>query len=214
MVVIMIKRLILIALCSAAAVFLLKDLYVSKSLFLKYNIELDSNKSDSAKNEIKFRIYYKDEEDSVFEKGKSIFQTIKPSESKGVSVSIPADRIYGLKFEFSDIINKIIINKISLEGDDKLDTDDFTEIISNAKGFIVEKSKLSTVASNNKAEFVVFDKFKFLAHSEFNYRLFVILLSVSILFFWKLINYLSRFKILENHSRLDIIFVCFFFCYF
>ncbi len=207
----MIKRLILIALCSAAAVILLKDLYISKSLLLRYNIELDKNKSDSAKNEIKFRIYYKDEEDSVFEKEKSIFQTIKPSESKGVSVSIPTGRIYGLKFEFSDIINMIFINKISLEGDDKLDTDDFTEINSNAKGFIVEKSKLSTVASNNKAEFVVFDNFKFLAHSEFNYRIFVILLSVFFLFFWKLIHYLARLKILENHSRLDIIFVCIFF---
>ena len=48
----MIKRIILIGVCSAAAVFLLKDFYISKSLILKYRIDSLVNNSKVSSDEI------------------------------------------------------------------------------------------------------------------------------------------------------------------
>lgn len=78
----MIKRLILIAFCSVAAIILLKDLYVSKSLVLKYKIESVEKNAELEINEINLQIYYKDKENSVFDKERSVFEQIKLSESK------------------------------------------------------------------------------------------------------------------------------------
>ncbi|HOF34789.1 MAG TPA: DHHW family protein [Spirochaetota bacterium] len=70
---------------------------------------------------------------------------------------------------------------------------------------------MSTVQANKNAELVIRDNFEFPAHLKIHYRIFIIILSLSVLIFWKLINYLARFKIAENHSRLEIVFVCAFF---
>ena len=41
----------------------------------------------------------------------------------------------------------------------------------------------------------------------FDYKLFIIIITLSYMICYKLVQYLARFKIVENNSRIDIVFV-------
>ena len=178
---------------------------------LKYRIDSLGNSTKMSDNEITARIYYKENSDSVFDKKKSIVQKNNISQPNDVSVSIPSRKIYGLKIEFSDIENRIKLSEIILKGKTKLRIENEAETVKDSSDFIFENGALISLQSKKNTELIIIDKFDFPAHLKIHYRIFIIVLSLSLLIFWKLINYLARFKIAENHSRLDIIFACVFF---
>ncbi|HOF34790.1 MAG TPA: hypothetical protein PK624_12200 [Spirochaetota bacterium] len=136
----MIKRIILIIVCSVVTVFLFKDLYVSKSLVLEYRIDLLENSSTVKADEITARIYYKENNNSLFDKNKSIVQKHKVLQPNDITVSIPLDIIYGLKIELSDIPNRIKLSEFMLKGKTKLSIENLAEIARASNGFVFEKT--------------------------------------------------------------------------
>ena len=64
---------------------------------------------------------------------------------------------------------------------------------------------------DDKIELIYKNKLNINPSIKFEFEIFIIILVVSFLFFWKLINYISNFKTLKQASRLDIIFLTSFF---
>ena len=64
---------------------------------------------------------------------------------------------------------------------------------------------------DDKIELIYKNKLNINPSIKFEFEIFIIILVVSFLFFWKLVNYISNFKTLKQASRLDIIFLTSFF---
>lgn len=64
---------------------------------------------------------------------------------------------------------------------------------------------------DDKIELIYKNKLSINPSIKFEFEIFIIILVISFLFFWKLVNYISKFKTLQQASRLDIIFLTSFF---
>ena len=142
-----------------------------------------------------------------------ISQVIKlTDEVKNITMSLPIKRIEKLRFNFRKGTASVQISNIVLKGRKNLHLGDMTYIeakeLNNLKAF---ENGMTFTLSSKPASMSFKQNIKLKKATEFDFEVFIILLTLSFLLTYKAVQYVSLFKIRDNHSRIDIVFVvCFF----
>lgn len=142
-----------------------------------------------------------------------ISQVIKlTDEVKNITMPLPIKRVEKLRFNFRKGIASVQISNIVLKGRKNLHLGDMTYIeakeLNNLKAF---ENGMTFTLSSKPASMSFKQNIKLKKATEFDFEVFIILLTLSFLLTYKAVQYVSLFKIRDNHSRIDIVFVvCFF----
>ncbi len=164
----------------------------------------------NAEKDIQYQIFYSDKQYKTFTDERSVKKDVERGK-QNVEMLIFAERIDRLKLVINNYIGKVYISDLNAHGwrsvkiTEKLQTDCGYDI-SHVK---MKDNNLDIISAKKSPEITY--KLKVKAPQTPDFYLLTIFLTFSFLLAYKIVQYLSRFKILENNSRIDIVFLsCFF----
>ena len=133
-------------------------------------------------------------------------------EAKNITMSLPLKRIEKMHFDFARTKALVHISNIMLKGRKVQHLNDAASIeakeLNDLKAF---ENGMTFTLAGKPASLIFKQKIKVSCAHHFDFEVFIILLTLSFLLTYKAVQYVSLFKIRDNHSRIDIVFVvCFF----
>lgn len=133
-------------------------------------------------------------------------------EAKNITMSLPLKRIEKLRFNFGQSAATVQMSNIVLKGRKPVRFDDMASIEANElDDFKADENGMAFTLAGKPAWLSFKQKMKVSCTHHFDFEVFIILLTLSFLLTYKAVQYVSLFKIRDNHSRIDIVFVvCFF----
>ncbi len=199
------KRLFVASLLTIVAVFLLMSRQWHKSINVSF--QADGN------NEVVFQVYYTTKHSKSFDEQKSVKQAVDLKKRKQVSLDIPIKKIQQLRLDFGSRPGKLEIFDLYVNGKPVKFS---KNIDAQFRFYQIDDYRLSEnrllIDSDKDDPSIVFRQlYNIKAQRTVNVELLIIVSVVSFLLFYKLVNYLAKFKIQEHHSRIDIVFLCCFF---
>ena len=201
------KRLILSVIITFFFLFLIKDVFIlNKPIKLVFYAD--------GSQETEFKIYYTTNKTEQYSENLFVQKTVNLNKTRRVAVTIPARKIYGLRIDFPQSLSAITISNMTLRGRKTYNlSQHFSSLTYNdINKHQIQDGKLFLDFERLPDAFIAFDnRMKVKASNKIDIHLFIIAITLSFLFFYKLVNYLAKFKIIENNSRIDIVFICSFF---
>lgn len=175
------------------------SLYVCRDAFTGYHstkVSFDA----AGQGEIEFRVYYSNQSDAK----KSVVKKVNLDKENHVEIRLPVLETKKMridlnggsgKFEISGL--KIGSRNVNLKKIRFYKTDNYE--IKNDKIILDLYESTPTIVAKIRPPIKV------------DAKVLIILLTILFLAFYQLVNYAAKFKILDKHSRVDIVFLCLFF---
>ncbi len=175
-----------------------------KSSYIKVTFNVKQNKV------IEYQIYYTTEKNQKFSEANSVKQQVLPGK-KEVKITLPISQIEQFRFDFGINPGEVVLSDLTLSGKNKqsLDFKDFTFRRINSH---TEKYGQLIISSNQIDPLMIYLKpIKIVASKGIDWYLFFILATVYFFIAYKIVKYLTKFKVEKNYSRIDIAFLSVFF---
>ncbi len=192
------KSTLLTILCTL--VVLTSFVWIKKSIPVSF--EIDAPKAFES------QVFYTIHEDETINEAHSIRHPVSQGKSTH-TIDLPIKKIYKFRFDFGNNPETVTIKNLTLSGK-ALDFHDFVfnkHIASKTIG-----TDTLTITSTTDDPYIVYKKdLNISPHITIDWCYFLIVLCASWFIFSKGIGYLARFKVFENHSRIDIVFLSIFF---
>lgn len=142
-----------------------------------------------------------------------MYQKVDLAKQSRVVMDLPVRKVESLRLDFGKNPGKMFVENIVLNGKKKLRLESFEgAVFAN----VSEKSTTGgvlTIVSEHRDPYMIFPK-SFVAKAKMpkiDWHIAVIVLTLSFVLFYKLVQYLADFKLRDHYSRIDIVFVCAFF---
>lgn len=197
------KSLVVIILLSVLLVAVSAKLYVTRNFILSFNAE--------ATKDLTYQVYYAKKASQSLTEQNSVKQQVKAGKSK-VEIILPIHKIAKLSLDLGNNPEKLVISNLKLNGMKEIKFNDF-----NKFDYInIEKKEIFpdtlTIKANHKYPSIIYnEKLSAKGRIIIDWHIFIILSAFYFFVSWKLVKYLAKFKIEKNHSRIDIVFLAFFF---
>ncbi len=203
------KRVILTILLTVICLAFTKNLYLSRVI----DVQFDARVSNSTE----FAVYYQSEKNVPFN-GKNVVRKKidilpPPVDSfQKVKIQIPERTIQRFRLDFGSKPQEVTIQNLKIKGTKKLAIGDYSQFHYNQIDTKILEHNQLTVKSNQGDPYIVYKPaFYMKGLYRFNWKIFTILSMALFLFFFKMVQYLALFKMTQNQSRIDIVFVGVFF---
>ena len=201
-----IRKILIIIALSGVSLFVLKGIYC-KSL-IKTEIMVAGKPSQKGKPRLYYsftgetrniRTKYAEPDFSALQEGRTVF-------------FINAEKITAMNLEINGNSEAFEIERITVEGKNSKSDIDLSKSYGIA-GVSIEFSggKLRVSPDKENYSLVLSDNMEVKGQVAVDVRVLIILAAVCVMSFWKIVTYLAAFKLMENHSRLDILFTAVFF---
>lgn len=157
------------------------------------------------------KVFYASGKES-FTKKRSVSSYVNMPDAQNVSLTLPVRKVKKLRIFFGHDTGDIKFGNLEILGKKKTVTADLNKVILHC--FDKEKSENGLLNLKMKCmePYVEFSDTVLMRNNlGFDFKAFVIIATLAFLFSYKIIEYLSKFKILEDNSRIDIVFICLFF---
>ncbi len=181
----------------------------SRSIEIRFDAKVERKTS--------FQVYYSTERGGAFSESNSVSKDVsKTPDFQRVSMTIPAKKIRRFRLDFGNRPGKVSIKNLVLDGATRFELTDFSNCSFKRVDFKESSRNLLSIVSTQRDPYLAYDSELDLDarwHFDWNrnWSLLVICGVCFFLLFYQLISYLAQFKLFENHSRIDIVFVvCFF----
>lgn len=198
------KRLFITILLSLTIVCGLKFLFASPKP-IKLSFKTTLNKP------VEFQVFYTSSSKESFSEKRSLKRKIQAGSNQKVIFKLPAKKIKRLRLDFGSNPGEILIRRLQLQGLWTQKIRNFEGSYNQIDSFTSDKGKL-LILSEQKDPYLFFKKKFNLPHGyQIDWKVLVILITLAFLISYKTVDYLAQFKILENHSRIDIVFLSVFF---
>ncbi|MBR1601149.1 MAG: hypothetical protein IJ677_06170, partial [Alphaproteobacteria bacterium] len=194
--------------CITAILLTVSMLWLSSSLWFDRCVTIAFT-SDSVKN-IEYQVFYTEEQNKSFSANNSVRKNIK-SGNQRVEIVLPITKIVRFRLDFGHYPQNVTISELKLRGNTSVRPE-----LENFSFNHIKKHKISanrlTVEANTDDPFIIYKKsLNLKAQTKVDWCLFIILTVFPFLVFYKLLHYLSEYKVVQKKSIIDIIFLSVFF---
>ena len=183
-------------------------LYFTSSLWLIRNILVTFN--SQSEKDIEYRVFYTDASGQSFN-GKQLLRKMVNSGNQRVEIIIPSERL--LKFRMDEGIEpgKVVISGLQIKGS-KIVNPDLSKVAKNQIDKYEIQGDVLTIYSDKKNPyFILNDTLDLLGEANVDWCRLIIISALAFLLMYKFVQYLSKFKIEKQHSRIDIVMLAVFF---
>ena len=164
-----------------------------------------------AESDFKARVFWTEDETQKID-GKLVVTQNVSKDASSIQIVIPTKKLYKFRFDFGQKPGKVIISDMKIRGNKTIILDPtLFRTFHDVESHKVVDNKL-VIESEKKNPYMLYSQpINIFQGSVIDWCLFLILSCVYWFVFSKSLRYLGNFKILENHSRIDIVFVGVFF---
>ncbi|MBP5343788.1 MAG: hypothetical protein J6Y85_01765 [Alphaproteobacteria bacterium] len=196
------KYLILTTVCVGIA------LWISMALFTSYNISFSAD--IITKKNVEIQVFYTENDIEHFNENQSIKKNIK-SGLNHLKMTLPIQHVSKFRFDFGTNPGEVILSNPTILGS-KDKVLNLKKLKFNQIGTYEISANAIKLISNQNDPFIVFDQILDInPKGNIDWCIFLILLCTYWFIFSKGIAYLTKFKIFEKNSRIDIVFLTVFF---
>ena len=158
-----------------------------------------------------YQVFYTRKETDLFNVNMSIRKLVKAGRHE-VEIDLPIHKVAKFRLDFGISPGKVEISDLQLRGRSVVKFDDFSKFsFRNIDKPKMEKNKLSFDCDHRDPYIIYKDKLALEAGRCIDFYALIILATLYFLIAYKVVRYLSHFKIEEHHSRIDIVFLAVFF---
>ena len=161
--------------------------------------------------DILYQVFYTRKATDSFNEKMSVKQLVKAGQHE-VTIDLPIHKVAKFRLDFGNNPGKVEISNLQLRGCSVVKFDDFSKFsFRNITKPKMEKNKLSFDCDHRDPYIIYKDKLALEAGRCIDFYALIILATLYFLIAYKVVRYLSHFKIEEHHSRIDIVFLAVFF---
>lgn len=175
-------------------------------VFWLNSVVLVSFRSDSSKD-INYQVFYASKKHEKFTEVNSVKVKVNAGVQQKVKIALPVRKIVKFRLDIGNNPGKVTISNLKIKGRTKINlvNDDF--LFKNIDTHKVAENKI-VITSDKKDPYIIYkEKLKIKGKKYIDFYIFIILATFFFLLSYKTVNYLGKFKIIENNSRIDIVFV-------
>ena len=179
-------------------------LWSSKAVIVSFNAE--------AKKEITYQVFYQTTENKNYIEKYSISQKVKAGKND-VEIVLPTDSVKGIRLDFGSYPKTVKVKDIKVIGDTVAELKDFDKY----QYYKIDSKKIGedgslTIVSNQNDPFMYTNRILDVrGKCIVDWCRFIIISVLAFLLMYKFVQYLSKFKIEKQHSRIDIVMLAVFF---
>ena len=158
-----------------------------------------------------YQVFYTRKATDSFNEKMSVKQLVNAGQHE-VEIDLPIHKLAKFRLDFGNSPGKVEISDLKIDGRSVVLFDDFSKFsFRNITKPKMEKNKLSFDCAHRDPYIVYKDKLTLKGGRSVDFYALIILATLYFLIAYKVVRYLSRFKIEEHHSRIDIVFLAVFF---
>lgn len=158
-----------------------------------------------------YQVFYTRKATDSFNEKMSVRKLVKAGRRE-VTVDLPIHKLAKFRLDFGISPGKVEISDLKIDGRSVVLFDDFSKFsFRNIVKPKMEKNKLSFDCAHRDPYIIYKDKLTLKGGRSVDFYALIILATLYFLIAYKVVRYLSRFKIEEHHSRIDIVFLAVFF---
>lgn len=163
-----------------------------------------------AEKDIQYQIFYTESDSQNFNEHQSVSQNVKSGYQK-VKFVLPIDKIVKFRLDIGRQPEKIIISGLKINGRHKI-LPDYNEFHQNQIDKLIIKGRRLHIESMHDDPFLIYKKpLNLLGKIQVDWCRFIIVSTLTFLLMYKLVYYLADFKLRQQYSRIDIVFLTIFF---
>lgn len=165
--------------------------------------------ANSVKN-IEYQIFYTADKKQSFNANQSVRKNVKSGKQK-VEMVLPITKVAKFRFDFGHYPQKVTVSDLKIRGDSSV-RPNFRDFSFNHIKKHKIKGETLIIEADTDDPFITYKKMLNLkAGTKIDWCLLVILTVFPFLLFYKLLQYLSEYKLKNNFSRIDMVFLAVFF---
>lgn len=198
------KSMIIVLIITAVLLNLSSDLWNIKNFTLQFNA--------TSTQDTEYQLFYTSRSSQLFSKERSIEGKIASGSSQQI-IPLETAKINKIRFEFNKSKNTISLSDISLKGKKHTNINnfqDFKYISASNQQISSESLKFTTSPQDATSVTIEFPK-TLKGQNNIDIHIFIILATIYFFVSYKLVKYLSYFKLEGHYSRIDIVFLSLFF---
>lgn len=158
-----------------------------------------------------YQVFYTRKTTDSFNEKMSVKKLVKAGQHE-VEINLPIHKMAKFRLDFGISPGKVEISDLKIGGRSVVQFDDFSKFsFKNITKPKMEKNKLSFDCAHRDPYIIYKDKLALKGTRSIDFYALIILTTLYFLIAYKVVRYLSRFKIEEHHSRIDIVFLAVFF---
>jgi len=193
----------LTVLLTAIVLWLTTNLWVNgRSVVVKFTSLAEKN--------IQYQVFYTDTDAQRFNERQSVRQNVKAGYQKVIFV-LPIDKIVKFRLDIGVSPEKVIISELKIKGERKI-LPDYNGFYQHQIDKYMVKDGRIHIESMQRDPFLIYKKSLNLSGViQIDWCRFIIVLISAFLLMYKLVQYLADFKLRQQYSRIDIVFLTVFF---
>ena len=165
----------------------------------------------SLEKDILLQIDYIKKSHHAFNREQSVKHLIKAGQHES-KIIIPTKKLACFRLDFGSNPKQVKISNLKISGKKTISFNDFSQFeLLNIDSFDIKNNILSFKSTQSNPQIVYKNILNLKGRRHFDIYMFVILATLSFLLSYKVVKYLSTFKIEQHHSRIDIVFLSVFF---
>ncbi|MBQ8482107.1 MAG: hypothetical protein IJ532_06190 [Alphaproteobacteria bacterium] len=194
--------------CTLAVLLTLVVLWAASLSWLTRNIVV-SFISDSVKN-IEYQVFYTEDKKQSFNAEQSVRKNVNSGKQE-VKIVLPVKKIVRFRLDFGHYPRKVTVERLKIKGNSSV-YPAFRDFSFNHIKKHKIKDDMLIVEADSDDPFITYKRTLDLkAKWQIDWCLLIVLTIFPFLLFYKLIQYLTEYKVIKNYSRIDIVFLALFF---
>ncbi len=178
------------------------NLWINKFFYITFQI--------NSEEDTQIKLFYTQRLDS-FNEEQSILYNAKAGQHK-IKMIIPTPKISKFCLDFTDNSGKIKISDLTIRGRKITNFSDFSKFhFQNITNYKEKNGTLSFNNTHHSSRLIYKEELDLKGGRHIDFYALIILTTIYFLCSYKIIRYLSYFKIEQHHSRIDIVFLTIFF---
>lgn len=166
-----------------------------------------------ADKDIEYQVFYTEADGQIFNQKQSVRKTVKKGKSK-VEILLPIEKIMKFRLDFGVIPGSVKFKNLQISGQKSIKICEITDLRLNQIDKITKENDFFQITSNQGDPYIIYIKNLHLNLSAsflIDWCKLVIISVLAFLFSYKFVQYLSKFKLEKQHSRIDIVMLTAFF---
>ncbi len=177
-------------------------LWSNKAVIVSFNAE--------AKKDINYQVFYTEAKGQGMDEKHSVRKNIK-SGSQKIEILLPIERVVKIRLDIGSNPGEVVISDLQVKGGKnvKLNYNEFNK--NQIDKYEIKGNKLY-ISSNQGDPYIWYkQELNLPAGMQIDWCRFIIISVLAFLLMYKFVQYLSKFKIEKQHSRIDIVMLAVFF---
>ena len=192
----------LAVLLTSIALYLTPFLWVNREIIVSFDAEAFKN--------IEYQLFYTEDKGQKFNRDQSIKKYVKKGASK-VNIVLPIEKIVMLRLDVGNNPGKVVISDLVVSGEKNISLNYKKFKTKNIDKFQTNNTEMVVISKQGDPYLIYSDELNLLAGANIDWYQLIIISILAFLLSYKFVQYLSKFKMEKNYSRIDIVMLAVFF---